>query len=135
MPVRSFTMSALVAATLWFGATSAVAAPNYSRCVSQPNPPECLARAGLAGKPRYERDVLDAVVRHGLVDEVSRRSKPLITAVGRRSGLLNIFLADMALDFPGSAAARLTDAQRSRISLAAIALMAAARRTPAQFAD
>jgi len=91
----------------------------------------CGARRKAVARP----EVLDAVVRHGLVDEVSRRSKRLFAALGRRNGLPNIFLADMAQDYPGSAAARLSDTQRSRISLAAIALMAAARRTPEPFAD
>jgi hypothetical protein len=110
-------------------------APNYSRCVDKPNPPECLARAALRGKLPDERRVLDAVVRHGLVDEVSGESKRLIAALGRRNGMITVFLADMAEEHPRSRAARMSEPQRRKVSLAAIALLSAARRTPDPFSD
>lgn len=91
---------AVISIALAMGAALAAllawSSPNYSRCADKPNPPECLARAALRGKLPDERSVLDAVVRHGLVDEVSGESKRLIAALGRRNGMITVFLADMA---------------------------------------
>jgi hypothetical protein len=128
-------ISIAVAIAVAVAALPAWSAPNYSRCVDKENPPECLARAALGGRLRDERSVLDAVVRHGLVDEVSSESKQLIAALGRRDGKITVFLQDMAEEHPRSRAAAMPESQRRKVSLAAIALLTAARRKPNPFLD
>jgi len=116
-------------------ALPAHSAPNYSGCVDDQNPPECLARAALRGRMPDDRSVLDAVVRHGLIDEVSGESKRLIAALGQRNGKITVFLEDMAEAHPRSRAARMPEPQRRKVSLAAIALLSAARLTPDPFSN
>jgi hypothetical protein len=65
---------ALLAAPL---SLSAVAAPDYMKCLDQPRTADCLARLGSMDRGVYPVTLQSAVIRHGLVDLVSRHSLKL----------------------------------------------------------
>ena len=119
----------------WPAAMSATRISAYSSCVEAADAAGCLAHRAVATPGLRPREVLEAVLRHGLVDLVPGRSGDLMLGVDRKiadSGAtvnpadiqLKVFRRQMALH----------QAERKSL-LAAMALLAASRHATYPFAN
>jgi hypothetical protein len=112
----------------------AIAGSAYSKCVEAAEPAECIARRAVGSFGLESGEVLEAVLRHGLVDIVPDKSAKLMRGLYGRIGE-----PDEKMDTPeeqildSSAAQALRDSPRKSV-LAAMALVAAARRDINPFA-
>jgi hypothetical protein len=112
-----------------------IAGSAYSKCVEAANPAECIARRALGSSGFEPGEVLDGVLRHGLVDLVPAKSGELM-----RGLYSDIGEPDEIVDTPeermldSSAAATLRKSPRKSV-LAAMALVAAARHDTNPFGD
>jgi hypothetical protein len=116
-------------------ATRARANSTYVDCVQAADPADCLARRAAASSGLRPRELIDAVLRHGLVDLVPGKSAVLMRGLDRQisdSGAtlspaevqLKMFRRQMALH----------EAKRESL-VAAMALLAAARHEIDPFAN
>lgn len=94
----------------------AIAQPEYSSCIEATDPPACLARIAATNGADIS-DKFDAVVRHGLIDRVASLRWNLRNTVGRQY----VSRDDKPLS--------------DKTTLAAVALLTAARHKEDPFAD
>ena len=115
-------------------AAGAEAAPNYSECISSPDPAACIARKGIDVGSEYPEFALLSVVSHGLVDLVPSRSGVLMRGLYEQVGKPGAKMSaeDMELDSMTAKAMRETP---RKSMLAAMALLAAARHETDPFAN
>ena len=117
--------------------TSAPALPrsNYAGCTEAPDPPACIARQALSDGWLTRDEAADAIIRHGFVDLVPRKSGLLVRAARERltegTKLMKIFGDPASKESPQ----QLARASKSEVILAAIALLTAARHQEDPFAD
>ena len=98
----------------------------YSKCVETADPADCIARRAVGSFGLSPEETLEAVLRHGLVDLVPRKSGKLVRGLYKSVG------AKHQIDSEAKAALR----QGPRKSLlAAVALLAAARHETNPFDD
>ncbi len=117
-------------------ATRAKANSSYSDCVEAADPADCLARRAVGSSGLRPRDVLEAVIRHGLVDLVPDKSDVFYRGLNRKihdSGATRADSAEVqALYFTRQLA--LHEGEPKSL-LAAVALLAAARHETDPFAN
>ena len=116
-------------------ATRAKANSTYVDCVEAADPADCLARRAASSSGLRPRELIDAVLRHGLVDLVPGKSAVLMRGLDRKindSGA-TLSSADVQLKMYRRQMA-LHEAKRESL-VAAMALLAAARHEIDPFAN
>ncbi len=108
----------------WCAAMSTQRNSGYSDCVEATDPPDCLARVAVESRVLRPRELLDAVLRHGLVDLVPDRSALLARSLDS---------VEPQVLYAGMSSAMQQGERKSL--LAAIALLAAARHEAGPFAN
>ena len=125
----------ILAALLSTFATVASAGANYSACIDATDPPACIARMALTDGRPTPGDVTNAIIRHGLVELIPSHSAVLVRVVkdeiASEIALLQAMGVPIVKD-PDRQTARAAD---SKMILAAVALLTAARHQANPFAD
>ena len=109
--------------------------PNYAVCVDASDPPGCIARAALSDGWPERGDVAEAIIRHGLIDLVPRKSRVLVRVAYEEVGSGTEFLQSLGLTLPEGAAEQAARQASSKVVLAAVALLTAARHQQDPFSD
>ena len=108
----------------WCAAMSAQRISGYSDCVEAADPADCLVRVAVESRGLRSRELLDAVLRHGLVDLVPDRSALLARSLDS---------VEPHVLYAGMSSAMRQGGRKSL--LAAVALLAAARYEAGPFAN
>jgi len=112
---------------------TATSGPNYGACLDALDAPACIARKALTvGRPG---GVTDAIIRHGLIDQVPRNSRRLAREAREQIGDGEEFLKTLGVTMPESPMQKPARAADSKVILAAVALLTAARHLDDPFAD
>jgi len=125
MRSSSWLLGALLAAS---AATPAIGAGSYTKCIDAVNPAECIARRAIRSSGLEATTVLDAVLRHGLVDVVPAKSSRLVRGLYGDIGQPDEKMDSPEAQLLDSGTAQALRRSPPRSLLAAMALVAAARQ-------
>src|SRR5262245_40579183 len=106
-------------------ALPAAAKTSWSKCIDATDPSECIARRALHIRDAEHQEILEIVLRHGLVDVVPAKSRLLLS--GMHESIEN--------DLEDSAEAKLLHSAPQDSLVAAMALVAAARHEADPFSN
>jgi hypothetical protein len=130
------TTTRILAALLAFCASaSAMSKANYADCVEATDPPACIARAALSDGWPEHGDIADAIIRHGLMDLVPRKSRVLVRVAQEEVGSGTEFLKSLGVTLPAGPAEKAAREAGTKVILAAVALLTAARHQQDPFSD
>jgi hypothetical protein len=127
--------STLILLGLALTASTAHSQSNYTTCVDTRDPPACIARQALDHGWLRSDDVTDAIIRHGLLDLVPRRSSLLARVAGERMSGKSEVMKLFGQAPPNGSPQRRAETSRPRVFIAAIALLTAARHQADPFTD
>jgi len=125
MRSSSWLLGALLASSL---AAPALGGGSYSKCTEALNPAECIARRAIRSFGLESTMVLDAVLRHGLVEAVPAKSSRLVRGVYGNTGQPDERMDSPEAQLLDSGAAQALRRSPPKSLVAAVSLVAAARR-------